>query len=35
VLFAKDGLAYWCDAAGVTYEWFDCLDDVRWGLGLT
>lgn len=34
VLFAKDGLAYWCDAAGVAYEWFDCLDDVRWGLGL-
>ena len=34
VLFAKDGLAYWCDAAGVDYEWFDCLDDVRWGLGL-
>jgi 2-hydroxy-3-keto-5-methylthiopentenyl-1-phosphate phosphatase len=34
VLFAKDGLAFWCDDAGVTYEWFDCLDDVRWGLGL-
>jgi 2,3-diketo-5-methylthio-1-phosphopentane phosphatase len=34
-LFAKDGLAYWCDDAGVPYEWFDCLDDVRWGLGLS
>lgn len=34
VLFAKDGLAFWCDDAGVPYEWFDCLDDVRWGLGL-
>lgn len=34
VLFAKDGLAYWCDDAGVAYEWFDCLDDVRMALGL-
>ena len=34
VLFAKDGLAYWCDVAGVDYEWFDSLDDVRWALGL-
>jgi len=34
-LYAKDGLAYWCDDAGVRYEWFDCLDDVRWGLGLS
>jgi len=34
-LYAKDGLAYWCDDAGVPYEWFDCLDDVRWGLGLS
>jgi HAD superfamily phosphoserine phosphatase-like hydrolase len=31
-LFAKDGLAYWCDDAGVAYEWFDCLDDVRLAL---
>jgi 2,3-diketo-5-methylthio-1-phosphopentane phosphatase len=33
-LYAKDGLAFWCDDAGVPYEWFDCLDDVRMALGL-
>jgi HAD superfamily phosphoserine phosphatase-like hydrolase len=33
-LYAKDGLAFWCDDAGVAYEWFDCLDDVRMALGL-
>jgi HAD superfamily phosphoserine phosphatase-like hydrolase len=34
LLSAKDGLAFWCDDAGVPYEWFDCLDDVRMALGL-
>jgi 2,3-diketo-5-methylthio-1-phosphopentane phosphatase len=33
-LYAKDGLAFWCDDSGVPYEWFDCLDDVRMALGL-
>ena len=31
-LFAKGGLATWCDAAGVAYEWFDCLADVELAL---
>jgi len=29
VLFAKDGLARWCDLAGVRYEPFATLADVR------
>ena len=31
-VFAKGGLAAWCDAAGVDYEWFDSLADVELAL---
>ena len=32
IVFAKDGLAQWCLAAGVDFVPFTCLDDVRLAL---
>ena len=32
IVYAKDGLAHWCEQFGVAFEPFTCLDDVHAGL---